>query len=1099
MAGLNGAHSLAHLSASHGMHDLVEHALEAGDISQLVRLCFDAQPTDAAPPPPPRDGESAATGGGETREDSPLEAVLTALEEVAEDREAEIQQICRTHAVEIASAMQELGVMQRQSATLRQQLHAHNGTLQEAGQGLVGQLEELHGITQVQAALADARQAVSTVTQVLAQCIRAGRYIESGQLYKAFRVLEAVQKEHGAVLRAAADPRLALPLADVTGSAAGVGAGAPPPASARLLAGAATARGRGGSGGGAGAAASLAAKLGMLGPFLADKVRELTDALEQRALAEFNGWLVAVRTQARTIGMRAIRHAAAEREHEELLARQRKALLQQLPGTLSVREAAALVAAAMRAAAAAQAGAPPTPLPLAAQQGGGTPPHHGDLLEGLDMAPLHRCVHILACLGRLPHLQEYYATNRRQQLMADLALQGGGGGGAGASAAGFLESYQAYLTQVVGYFLVEDRVQQSAQELELGPQTAERPRVPRPPPPPPPPKVDGAWEAAVKTLKGLLESAFEGASAAAAMLTVKDFMLLVCLALGHCGYHTSAIREILVAGRGRYHDLLSAAAAVSVQAAVARDALQPVEVATQRKADELCRQLSLPATFKQEASADVPIKRPPFRAPFSAMVPDLARVIRGYIMDSVAYLKGLVTAGEVLPAAKQHRDRMLAAVVAPALQRRLDAAAAEPRTPLGTRLQLVANVAALIQAIIPLDDFALLQARGDKGTEQAASGRSSPERSASPSGASSPGARAPSPGGSEGRGASPDRAGSAEPRGSWRRGRRRSPGAGSSDSLGSGAPSPPGSPTAAVAQQQAGSGQQPGPGHSVLSVSVEGMDARGPSVPGAGGAPLASPGAAAAALQAVLDSAEALAMQAVAAKASPLLAQGERLDWTPEAQQRDVGAYSPYMEQLIMLLTECQSDMRRQVPAASAARMMAGTLRYVADALMLQLMSSDAIPTYNIFALQRLFADVGGLSRAAEAMGGPPLAACVTEPLLFCELMVFGTLEELLQASTAFSSCWLNCTSSGMAGCLDALALPDLRVGKYAALNLRRVVLILDKYRELDRASGFKSMHKSKQAERFISRKTVEGVAKQLREVLKSAPGGAAASRTTTG
>lgn len=40
--------------------------------------------------------------------------------------------------------------------------------------------------------------------------------------------------------------------------------------------------------------------------------------------------------------------------------------------------------------------------------------------------------------------------------------------------------------------------------------------------------------------------------------------------------------------------------------------------------------------------------------------------------------------------------------------------------------------------------------------------------------------------------------------------------------------------------------------------------------------------------------------------------------------------------------------------------------------------------------------------------------------------------------------------------------------------------------RELERSSGFKSLHKSKQAQRLISRKTVEGVARQLREVLKA-------------
>ena len=40
----------------------------------------------------------------------------------------------------------------------------------------------------------------------------------------------------------------------------------------------------------------------------------------------------------------------------------------------------------------------------------------GDLLAGVDMAPLHRCVHIHACLGRLHQFSEYYAQNRRQQV-----------------------------------------------------------------------------------------------------------------------------------------------------------------------------------------------------------------------------------------------------------------------------------------------------------------------------------------------------------------------------------------------------------------------------------------------------------------------------------------------------------------------------------------------------------------------------------------------------------------------------------------------------------------------------------------------------------
>lgn len=44
-------------------------------------------------------------------------------------------------------------------------------------------------------------------------------------------------------------------------------------------------------------------------------------------------------------------------------------------------------------------------------------------------------------------------------------------------------------------------------------------------------------------LKAVLEPAFHGATAAAAMLTVKDFILLVCLALGELGGALSAARH----------------------------------------------------------------------------------------------------------------------------------------------------------------------------------------------------------------------------------------------------------------------------------------------------------------------------------------------------------------------------------------------------------------------------------------------------------------------------------------------------------------------------------------------------------------------------
>lgn len=175
-----------------------------------------------------------------------------------------------------------------------------------------------------------------------------------------------------------------------------------------------------------------------------------------------------------------------------------------------------------------------------------------------------------------------------------------------------------------------------------------------------------------------------------------------------------------------------------------------------------------------------------------------------------------------------------------------------------------------------------------------------------------------------------------------------------------------------------------------------------------------------------------------------------------------------------MHLKETASLLKRGAPSDCVERILRGLLRYVADAVMLQLMS-DAVPAFNIFGLQRLFSDLGGVSRAAGSMGVPGLADELAEPLLFCELMVFGSLEDVLK--------------------------PEQRApgGRLAALDVRRMALVLEKYHELEKASAFASMHKSKQSERFISKKTVDRVLKELREHSRTASRASSVSGSAAG
>ena len=216
-------------------------------------------------------------------------------------------------------------------------------------------------------------QAVSSALQVLLLCARAAKLIDGKQLYKAYKTLEAIQRDHGAVLSSSG-----------SGSGGGSNAsggyrdsrplllsnsreGTPHKPSSAAVAGALGHLGSGSSSGGGGGAAQL----GPLAGFLRERVAELAAALEQRALADFHGWLANVRAQARTIGMRAIRWAASERQQEEALTRQRKLLLPRLEGLGDVRQAGALVAQSLRGPGLREA-LPPTPLQLPAG-GAGTP------------------------------------------------------------------------------------------------------------------------------------------------------------------------------------------------------------------------------------------------------------------------------------------------------------------------------------------------------------------------------------------------------------------------------------------------------------------------------------------------------------------------------------------------------------------------------------------------------------------------------------------------------------------------------------------------------------------------------------------------------
>eukprot|EP00879_Flechtneria_rotunda_P031208 GHRR01034071.1.p1 GENE.GHRR01034071.1~~GHRR01034071.1.p1 ORF type:complete len:165 (+),score=46.30 GHRR01034071.1:223-717(+) len=107
----------------------------------------------------------------------------------------------------------------------------------------------------------------------------------------------------------------------------------------------------------------------------------------------------------------------------------------------------------------------------------------------------------------------------------------------------------------------------------------------------------------------------------------------------------------------------------------------------------------------------------PYTAPFTSSVPQVLGLVRRFVSDSLAYLRGLLSAGELLPAVLQHRDRMLSKVVNDVLSAKARSIGSNEEM-MREAMRCAANAWALSYAMDGLDDWTIHQAR--PGTETAA-------------------------------------------------------------------------------------------------------------------------------------------------------------------------------------------------------------------------------------------------------------------------------------------------------------------------------------------------------------------------------------------
>lgn len=443
------------------------------------------------------------------------EALLHQLKSVVRKKEAEIEELCKTHYEEFILAVDELRGVLVDAEELKSDLSSDNYRLQEVGSALLIKLEELLESYAIKKNVTGAIKMGKICVQVLDLCVKCNNHITDGQFYPALKTIDLIEKNYLQII-----PVKALKMV------------------------------------------------------IEKTIPVIKTHIEKKVTSQFNEWLVHVRSSAKDIGQTAIGRAASARQRdEEMLDRQRKAEEQNLSGfgdfsfTLEVEDI------------------------------------DEDSVLKFDLTPLYRAYHIHTCLGIPSQFREYYYRNRLLQLTSDLQIS---------SVQPFVESYQTFLAQIAGYFIVEDRVLRTAGGLLL------------------PDQLETMWETAVAKITSVLEEQFSHMDSATHLLLVKDYVTLLGATLRQYGYEVGPVLEVLDKSQDKYHELLLEECQQQITTVLTNDTYEQMLM---KKDTDYENNVLL---FHLQSSDIMPAF--PYIAPFSSMVPDACRIVRSFIKGSVDYL-----------------------------------------------------------------------------------------------------------------------------------------------------------------------------------------------------------------------------------------------------------------------------------------------------------------------------------------------------------------------------------------------------------------------------------------------------------------------------
>ena len=230
----------------------------------------------------------------------------------------------------------------------------------------------------------------------------------------------------------------------------------------------------------------------------------------------------------------------------------------------------------------------------------------------VDFSPVYRCLHIFGCLGAREQFETYYRQQRQQQ--AKLALQ------SPIHMNETIDSYIKYFCGVVGFFVIEDHIQNTSTGLVTKAYLFE------------------VWENALQTIIASIRTHSTYCTDADLMLKLKRLIMLFSYTLQSYGYNISMLLNLLVEMRNQYNDILMKQWVQVFKTIFDADNYHPIQVNNQTEYNDII--IDFPY-YESEVVSIQSNGEFPKKFPFSSFVPKIYREVKQYILSCLKFSEDL--------------------------------------------------------------------------------------------------------------------------------------------------------------------------------------------------------------------------------------------------------------------------------------------------------------------------------------------------------------------------------------------------------------------------------------------------------------------------